>query len=37
MPSRECPVKIHRTQVLGSLLLASLCLIYLLVRYWQLR
>jgi hypothetical protein len=30
-------VKIRRAQVLGSLLLASLCLIYLLIRYWESR
>jgi len=28
-------VKVHRTQVLGMLLLAVLLLIYLLVRYWK--
>jgi hypothetical protein len=30
-------MKIGRVQVLGSLLLASLCLIYLLIRYWESR
>ncbi len=34
---KEPMVKIRRTQVLGVLLLASLCLLYLLLRYWQSR